>query len=222
MKLQKQNFLYLSAFIIFIGTLLSLIYLTRPVPVVMINYSTSLKNLDANQRRNVCLAAEKINGTYIKPNAEFSFNRVVGPRNIQNGFTTAKVYFEKDTFEDVGGGICFISSALYNAALNANFKITRRVAHSMPISSFPMGLDATVWYGYGDLEFLNNTAKNIRIDSKCSYNNLDIVIRGYYKPEIVKITTIKIKESKDQIKVITRRKTPFNSEKISDDTYYIY
>lgn len=201
--------------------LLVLIYFTRPVPVDMTSYSTSLKNLDANQRRNVCLASEKINGTYIKPNSEFSFNKVVGPRNVQNGFTTAKIYFENDTIKDIGGGICLISSALYNAALNANLKITRRVAHTRPISSFPMGLDATVWYGSNDLKFLNNTAKKIRIDSKCSYNNLDIIIKGYYQPEKIKITTNKIKKSNFEIRVITHRKTLSNSEKISDDIYYV-
>lgn len=221
MKFDRQNLLYLVLFCFIVGITGISVCLTRPVPVIMTEYSASLRNLDSNQRRNVCLAAEKINGVYIKPNNEFSFNKIVGPRDIKNGFTTAKVYFEDSTTKDVGGGICLISSALYNAALNANLKISKRVAHTRPVSSFPMGLDATVWYGLNDLRFFNNTAKKIRIDSNCSYNHLDISIKGYYRPEKVKIETSKIKKSGNEIRVIVHRKTLLNIEKLSDDIYYV-
>lgn len=190
------------------------------MPVVISSYTAQLSSLDPQQRNNVCLAARKINGTYIKPEMQFSFNEIVGPRTVQNGFAVAKTYLEGNIVNSEGGGICFLSSAIYNAALKANLKIIKRVAHTRPISSFPLGLDATVWYGINDLKLKNNTGRKIRIDSKCSYNNLNIAIKGYSKPNKINIIIKKYKISSKKIRVIVNRKLNKSLEKISDDIYY--
>jgi len=166
---QKKSLIY---FFLIIGFILGFIYVTRPAPVIMSNYSVPLTVLNQNQRKNVCLGAEKINGKFINPDEEFSFNRIVGPRNNENCFTIDKTYFENNTINSEGGGICFLSSAVYNAVLKADLKITKRIAHTRPIKSFPLGLDATVWYGGNDLKFVNNTGQKIGINSKCEYNDL--------------------------------------------------
>jgi vancomycin resistance protein YoaR len=216
MPLKKTNLIY---FFLITGIIIALICVTRPVPVVMADYSVSLSNLNPNQRKNVCLAANRINNTYLIPDEEFSFNKIVGPRNNENGFTTAETYFEGNTIKSEGGGICFLSSAVYNAALKANLVITKRVAHTRPIKSFPLGLDATVWYGVNDLRFINNTDQKIKIDSKCEYNNLHISVNGHKMPQNSKIIVKKYKLSSRKTRVILYKKLNNSLKQVSDDVY---
>lgn len=204
------------------GFIFGFIYVTRPAPVIMSNYSVPLTVLNSNQRKNVCLGAEKINGKFINPDEEFSFNRIVGPRNNENGFTIDKTYFENNTINSEGGGICFLSSAVYNAVLKADLKITKRVAHTRPIKSFPLGLDATVWYGGNDLKFINNTGHKIKINSKCEYNDLYISIKGHRKPQHSEIIVKKYKVASNKIRVIVYKNINGYLKQISDDNYIMH
>lgn len=110
-----------------------------------------------NRIQNVKLAASKINGALVRPGETFSYNRAVGPRDMARGFKEAKIIVKGRYVTDVGGGICQVSSTLYNAALRANLKIVQRAHHAVSVDYVPLGCDATVYWGSLDFRFQNNT-----------------------------------------------------------------
>ena len=120
------------------------------------SFSTVTTN-NSNRNANIALACEKINGTILQPGEEFSFNGVVGQRTTANGFKEATVIQGGQYEQGLGGGICQVSSTLYNAVVMADLEVTERNAHAWPSSYVPEGLDATVDYGVLDFKFKNDT-----------------------------------------------------------------
>lgn len=118
-------------------------------------YTVTTNN--SNRNSNIALACEKINGTKLEPGEEFSFNGVVGQRTTANGFKEATVIQGGQYEQGLGGGICQVSSTLYNAVVMANLDVTERHAHAWPSSYVDEGLDATVDYGVLDFKFKNDT-----------------------------------------------------------------
>ena len=118
-------------------------------------YTVTTNN--SNRNSNIALACEKINGTKLEPGEEFSFNGVVGQRTTANGFKEATVIQGGQYEQGLGGGICQVSSTLYNAVVMANLNVTERHAHAWPSSYVDEGLDATVDYGVLDFKFKNDT-----------------------------------------------------------------
>ena len=102
------------------------------------------------------LAAEKIHGLVLEPGEEFSFNGVVGVRSEQNGYKIAPIIVEDRKEEEVGGGICQLSTTIYNAALAAGLKVTEHHTHTIEVPYIEKGKDATVDYGVMDLRIKNN------------------------------------------------------------------
>lgn len=98
------------------------------------HFSTYYGDSKQNRKDNIALAARKIDGLVLYPEDEFSFNDLVGRRTVENGFKTAYVIQNGDFVEGVGGGVCQVSSTLYNCALLANLAITCVRAHSLPVS----------------------------------------------------------------------------------------
>lgn len=199
--------------------LVVVIYLTRPATDTLGSYSANLDGLNKAQRKNICLAARKLNGSSINPGYDFSFNSKVGPRTLENGFVPAGVIFEGEMADSPGGGLCLLSSSVYNAALRANLKIITRVAHTTTIRSVPPGLDATVWYGVNDLVFKNTTVSRIKLQAECSYNRLNINITGKNGSENPSIIMEKKKVSSNRLQVCVYRKSNNIIEKISEDIY---
>ncbi|MCD8373313.1 MAG: VanW family protein [Clostridia bacterium] len=111
----------------------------------------------ANQSRsqNIALAAKRISGFAIKPEGVFSFNQSVGPRTKERGFKTAKVIAGGKYIYGVGGGVCQVSTTLYNAALLAGLKVTEYHPHSLPVSYISPSRDAMVSGSYCDLKLKN-------------------------------------------------------------------
>jgi vancomycin resistance protein YoaR len=128
---------------------------TRPAPHRLSRYSTDLELRSSSQRHNISLSAQALNQIYLQPGEIFSFNQTVGPRTQLRGYVPAPAYMSRETVNSVGGGICQVSSTLYNAALLANLTILERHAHFTSVESVPPGLDATVWYGQADLRLQN-------------------------------------------------------------------
>lgn len=126
------------------------------------NYDTSNKDRETNLE----LAAEKINGTILLPGEEFSYNTIVGARTIDKGYKEAKIYSNGKVVDGLGGGICQISTTIYNSAIFANLEITERYNHQFITSYVPAGRDATVVYGVKDLKFKNNRLYPIKIEIK--------------------------------------------------------
>lgn len=141
-------------------------------------FTTAYATSTENRASNVETAAKTINNTLLMPGEEFSFNKVVGPRTVEAGFVTAPVILDGQLQPGMGGGICQVSTTLYNAALLANLKITKRSHHSLPIHYAPPGRDATVAYDSLDLRFENSTSAPILINTFASDRKLTVSIYG--------------------------------------------
>ena len=112
---------------------------------------------DPNRIHNVQLVARLIDGKLIAPGATFSFNHATGARTADKGFLEAPVIINGELTTGLGGGVCQVSTTVFNAAYEAGLKITDRTNHALYISHYPQGRDATVNYPDVDLRFVNDT-----------------------------------------------------------------
>jgi len=120
-------------------------------------FSTNYGSISSAARaNNIIVATRSINGTVLLPGDTFSFNGVVGKRTVERGYQEAPVIIKNKVDSGLGGGICQVSSTLYNAVLRGNLKIAARYHHTYPSSYVPIGMDATVDYGNLDFKFTNN------------------------------------------------------------------
>ncbi len=142
------------------------------------NFSTQYDVRNKERSTNLQLAAEKINETIIAPGEEFSYNKIVGARTIEAGYKEAKVYSNGQVVDGIGGGICQISSTLYNAVVFANLKVTERYNHQFITSYVDAGRDATVAYGSKDFKFINNRTYPIKILMTVSSGIVKVEIYG--------------------------------------------
>lgn len=142
------------------------------------SYSTTYNPGEIGRTKNVTLAASKINDVILAPGESFSFNRVVGARTYENGFRDAKVYEGNKIVDGMGGGICQVSSTLYNAVLYANLEIVTRRNHSLAVSYVPLGRDATVVYGAIDFVFKNNQKYPVKITASAYGGRLTVAVKG--------------------------------------------
>lgn len=147
-------------------------------PDLLGSYSTRYNAGDVSRSHNIALASQKINETVLAPGDVFSYNTTVGPRTVARGFRTANVYVGNRIEPGIGGGICQVSSTLFNAVVLADLEIVYRTNHSLPVSYVPMGRDATVSYGSIDFKFSNNTANPIKIVSRAGGGTNSISIYG--------------------------------------------
>ncbi len=130
------------------------------------------------RRKNVARAAELISGTLLAPGEEFDFDRVVGQRTPENGFTTAPAIIAGKLEDSLGGGICQVSTTLFNAVFFAGLDVTTRTNHSIYISHYPKGRDATVSWGGPAFRFVNDTPNWILIKAASSSSSLTFVLYG--------------------------------------------
>lgn len=142
------------------------------------SYSTTFDPGVENRAHNIRLASGRISGVMVRPGEEFSFNEVVGPRTREFGFREAPEIVEDDFRPGIGGGVCQVSSTLYNAALLANMRITARQNHSRLTGYVPPGRDATVYYGSQDLRFRNVGSAPVLILSEVAGSGLTVSIFG--------------------------------------------
>ena len=168
------------------------------------HFSTYYGDSKQNRKDNIALAARKIDGLVLYPEDEFSFNDLVGRRTVENGFKTAYVIQDGDFIEGVGGGVCQVSSTLYNCALLANLTITCVRAHSLPVSYVAPSFDAMV-SSASDLRFVNTLSSPITI--RMSTNG------KYVRAEIYGVDKFEIKRRSMTVCTI-----PFEVEYRDDDT----
>lgn len=129
-------------------------------------FTTKYNITNTDRTNNLELAAEKIDGKIIYPDEVFSYNKTVGARTIEKGYTEAKIYSNGQVVDGIGGGICQVSSTLYDTAVMANLEIIERHNHQFLTSYLPAGKDATVSYGAKDLKFKNTRSYPIKIEMK--------------------------------------------------------
>lgn len=121
------------------------------------SFTTYFSPANAARVNNIRQVAQLLDGRALRPGETFSFNDTVGPRTKAAGFDEAPVISNGMLTQGVGGGICQVSTTLFNAALLAGLPIVERGAHSFYIERYPVGRDATVSYGTRDLRFKNDT-----------------------------------------------------------------
>ena len=144
--------------------------------------SSFTTNTTANQIRNtnVRLAAEAINGSVIKPGQEFSFNGTVGQRTEAKGYKGAAAYNNGEVVQEIGGGVCQVSTTLYNAVFKAGLKISSRRSHTFEPSYVTPGRDATVSWDQPDFKFINNSSTAIGL--RASYADQKVTVSVYGIP----------------------------------------
>ena len=144
------------------------------------SYTTSFSDSTKNRKYNIRFGAEKINGTILKPGDVFSANETLGTRTRKNGWKNAGAYESGEVVQQAGGGVCQLSSTLYNAALYADMEIVERRNHSMPVHYVDRGRDATI-NSIGniiDFKFRNNTSSDVIIMAYTTGNTLHMEIYG--------------------------------------------
>ena len=150
----------------------------QTVDSVLAVYTTHFSSANANRSQNIRISAGELDGVLVRQGDEFSFNKTVGARIASAGYKDAAVIVEGKIEQDIGGGVCQVSSTLYNAILLANLTPTARTAHFYPSTYVPAGLDATVADGQIDFLFRNDLAHNIYLLSSVYGNTLTIFVLG--------------------------------------------
>ena len=148
--------------------------ITMPV----VRFSTAYNPGDRNRTHNLRLVTQRLNGALIAPGDTFSFNDWVGERKESDGFREAIVYKEGKMVKDTGGGLCQVSSTLYNVALLAGLPIVERSRHSLTVNYVPLGRDATIYWGQHDLRFKNDTGMPLYIRAVPSRGRLTVEAWG--------------------------------------------
>ncbi|MBR2742756.1 MAG: VanW family protein [Clostridia bacterium] len=151
---------------------------TKPAETELISVVTPLNDKRAGRIANIRIACETLQGKVLLPGEEFSFNESVGRRTMERGFKKAVIFRDNEKENEVGGGICQVSSALYKAAKDAGLTVTERHGHQLPVDYVPKGDDATVYYGELDLKFVNSADCPIRMDFHLGEDELTVTLTG--------------------------------------------
>lgn len=177
-------------------------------PDQLATYSTTYASSNYNRSTNISLAASAVNGTVLMPGETFSYNGTLGQRTTAKGYREAGAYVNGQVSTEVGGGICQVSSTLYNAALLCNLEIVARTNHSFEPSYVPAGQDATVSWKSPDFQFKNNREYPIKLVASAGGGRVTFIIYG-------------VKSNDDYEVKIQSSKTgsiPFSTQYVNDDS----
>ncbi len=199
---------------------------TEAFPDLLSTFSTKYAASNYNRTTNLVLAANKINGTVLMPGETFSYNKVVGARTIAAGYKEAPIYVQGEVVDGLGGGICQITSTLYNAVVYANLEITQRTNHQFVPSYVTASRDATVVYGSIDFQFKNNRNYPIKLVCSVSGGIATFQIFGLRQDDDcqVEISSYETGRTSNAIyseayKILKRDGNVVSTELLSKDTY---
>ena len=155
-------------------------------------YTTSFKGSTLgrkNRVNNMALAAQRINGAVLSPGEEFSMNETILDRTKENGYYLAPAIRNGTYEQEYGGGVCQVSSTLFNAVMMADLTVTERHHHSWPMTYVPIGRDATISTGYKDFKFVNSTEGEVVIFAYLDRNAKTVTVRlyGIHSPDFDRI-----------------------------------
>ena len=152
---------------------------TKVITTEIATYSTSIYDNDENRMYNLKLACSKLNNHVITKDSEFSFNDTLGPMGKEQGYKKATGFDSNGKKIKVyAGGMCQLSSTVYNCALISKFEITERHPHSRRVNYVPKDKDATIFYDTLDLKFINNSGSNVKIAASTDGQELTVT---FYK-----------------------------------------
>ena len=145
-------------------------------------YTTSFKGSTLGRKNrvsNMALAVSRINGVVVEPGEEFSMNETILDRTKENGYSLAPAIRNGTYEKEYGGGVCQVSSTLFNAVMMADLPVTERHHHSWPMTYVPIGRDATISTGYKDFKFVNATAEELIIFAHLDQKAKTVTVRLY-------------------------------------------
>ena len=171
------------------------------------SFGTSFRSSGANRAHNIALAASSLDGVTVGAGESFSFNETVGDRTVANGYKTSKVILDGNYAEGVGGGVCQVSTTLYNALLLAGF-VPKAVQHSLVSSYVMAGFDAMVSYGAADLTFVNDTDHPVYIAAKVRDKTITFSVYGEPNPYKIVRENVEIRDKFATTYVTDRQKYP--------------
>lgn len=175
-------------------------------PDKLSNFTTKYDASNVNRTTNLNIATNKLNGKVVLPGETFSYNKALGKRTVENGYKEAAIYSNGKVEDGLGGGICQISTTLYNAVVMANLEIVERHNHMFTTSYADASRDATVSYGSLDFQFKNTRKYPVKIVASTNSGIASISIYG-------------LKEDPEYSIKITNARTgsiPFETEEIQD------
>lgn len=198
-------------------------------PDLLASFSTKYATSNKDRTTNLILASNKVNGTVLLPGETFSYNTTVGERTIAAGYKEAAIYQDGEVVSGLGGGICQISSTLYNAVLYANLEVVERRNHQFVPSYVSAGRDATVVYGSQDFKFKNNRNYAIKIVSSVGGGVAKFEIYGLREEndyEVVISSSVTSRTSSSltsaTYKTLKQNGATVSSEVVSRDTYKVH
>lgn len=153
----------------------------KDINILIGRYDTIFDSEKKARTHNITIASEKINNLLIKPGAEFSFNQTIGARLSERGFKKATIIIDQGLAQGYGGGICQVSSTLFNAVFIAGLPVLERHTHTILVNYVPVGKDAAIANDVKDFRFKNDGQKAIFIASHIEKNRLIVKVFGHYQ-----------------------------------------
>ena len=150
--------------------------------IVISSFSTSVAHQSEDVKQNIAIACDKLNGTVIRAGETFSFNDTVGEGSAGNGYVEGATLYRDRIVMEAGGGLCQVSSTLFNALLLSGCAIVERHRHYQPVTYVPLGLDATIKYGKKDLKIRNTLGQDLTVSAILNDSSCTFVVRGTSKP----------------------------------------
>jgi vancomycin resistance protein YoaR len=185
----------------------------KKINVLRASFTTTYYNSDDSRCHNIALATSKISGAVVQDCEKWSFNGHVGDRNEAEGYQSAKVIIDGQYVDGFGGGVCQVSTTLYNALLLSDIHVTNACQHSLVPRYIAAGFDAMVAYPYSDLTFVNETGSPIYIEGIAADRRVTFNIYGAANPYVIKTESVEIERSPFTTQVI------FDREKYPDIIY---
>ena len=190
------------------------------------SFTTYYSASDVNRNANIALAAKSITSVVLMPGEVFSYNNLIGECSTRTGYKESTIYLNGELAKGVGGGICQVSTTLYNAVLRANLEIVQRRNHSLSVTYVPLGHDAMVSIGSQDFQFKNNRDYPIRVVATTGPTSITCQIMGLAeeKEYDVKLYSRVISKTETKTKVETYKLLYLNGVEVSrtwlsTDTY---
>jgi vancomycin resistance protein YoaR len=187
-------------------------------------FQTKFNAGDVDRSTNIRVATNSTNNVLVRPGEVFSVNETIGPRLAKFGYKDAKVIINNELVPGIGGGVCQVSSTLYNAVLLSNLKIIERKNHSLTLSYIGLGRDATISGDYIDFKFMNNTNYPIFIYGEVvgSYVRFTIFGKNEHPGRKVEIKTEIVKTIPPTIQIIQDPNLPAGTEIVEKAAYTGY
>jgi len=195
-------------------------------PDVLATFTTKYGTADVNRNANIALAAKSINSVVLMPGEVFSYNDLIGECSTRTGYKESTIYLNGELAKGVGGGICQVSTTLYNAVLRANLEIVQRRNHSLSVTYVPLGQDAMVSIGTQDFQFKNNRNYPVKVVATTAPGSITCKIMGLKQDTEydVKLYSRVISKTETKTKVETYKLLYLNGKEVSrtwlsTDTY---